>query len=185
MKLFSDPARIQTTDKIKNLNMSYSWKQFTKRIPIKASAKAIYAASTTQQGLESWFLRLAQFTKADGSPRLKNNHFAAGDKYKWLWYGYDETVVEEKEILSANGWDQLKFSFSGGCIVTVSIKQEVGETICELVQDMPMEDPVEQQHFFIECGKGWGFYMANLKSVLEGGFDLRNKNINLKEVINA
>jgi len=27
--------------------------------------------------------------------------------------------------------------------------------------------------------------MANLKSVLEGGLDLRNKNVNLKEVINA
>ncbi|GEM_PF-4821218 len=33
--------------------MSNSWKQFTKRIPIKASAKAIYDAWTTQQGLET------------------------------------------------------------------------------------------------------------------------------------
>jgi uncharacterized protein YndB with AHSA1/START domain len=165
--------------------MSYNWKQFTRRIPVKASSKAIYDAWTTQQGLESWFLRLAQFTKADGNPRPKNSHVEAGDKYKWLWFGYDDSVIEEKEILSANGWDQLRFSFSGGCIVTVSIKQEAGEIICELVQDMPMEDTGEQQHFFIECGKGWGFYLANLKSVLEGGLDLRNKNVNLKQVINA
>ena len=165
--------------------MPYNWKQFTKRIPINASAKAIYAAWTTQQGLESWFLRIAQFTKADNTLRRKNSHAEAGDIYKWLWYGYDDTVVEEREILSANGWDLLKFSFSGGCIVTVSIKQEGTETVCELVQDMPMEDEEEQQHFFIDCGNGWGFYMANLKSVLEGGLDLRNKNMNLKEVINA
>lgn len=165
--------------------MSYNWKQFTKRIPIKASAKAIYDAWTTQQGLESWFLRLAQFTKADGSPRPKTNNIEAGDTYKWLWFGYDDSATEEKEILSANGSDQLKFSFSGGCIVSVSIKQEEGETICELVQDMPMEDMAEQQHFFIDCGNGWGFYMTNLKSVLEGGLDLRNKNVNLKEVVNA
>ena len=165
--------------------MSYNWRRFTKRIPIKASAKAIYEAWTTQQGLESWFLRLAQFTKKDGSIRSKNSHIEAGDKYKWLWFGYDDSTVEEKEILAANGWDQLKFSFSGGCIVAISIKQEDGETLCELVQDMPMEDAGEQQHFFIECGKGWGFYMANLKSLLEGGLDLRNKNVNLKEVINA
>ena len=165
--------------------MTYNRKQFTKRIPIKASAKAIYAAWTTQQGLESWFLRIAQFTKAENTLRRKNSHTEAGDIYKWLWYGYDDTVVEEREILSANGWDLLKFSFSGGCIVTVSIKQEGTETICELVQDMPMEDEDEQQHFFIDCGNGWGFYMANLKSVLEGGLDLRNKNMNLKEVINA
>lgn len=165
--------------------MSYNWKQFNKRIPVKASAKAIYYAWTTQQGLESWFLRLAQFTKPDGIIRPRNDHIDAGDKYKWLWFGYDDSAIEEKEILAANGWDHLEFSFSGGCIVTISIKQEAGETICELQQDMPMEDAGEQQHFFIECSKGWGFYMANLKSVLEGGLDLRNKNTGLKQVINA
>ncbi len=174
--------------------MSYNWKQFTRRIPIKASAKAIYAAWTTQQGLESWFLRLAQFTKADGTPRAKSSQIEAGDKYKWLWFGYDDTAIEEREIILANGWDKLQFSFSGGCIVTVSIKQEDGETICELVQDMPMparlnhsggEDTSEQQHYFIDCGNGWCFYLANLKSVLEGGLDLRNKNVNLKQVISA
>lgn len=165
--------------------MSYNWKQFSRRIPIKAPAKAIYAAWTTQQGLESWFLRLAEFTKPGGTQRPKNSPIEKGDKYKWLWYGYEDSVVEMKEVLAANGWDQLQFSFSGDCIVTVSIKQDQGETICELVQDMPQEDVSEQQHFFVDCGLGWGFYMANLKSVLEGGLDLRNKNVKLKDVINA
>jgi uncharacterized protein YndB with AHSA1/START domain len=165
--------------------MQYNWKQFIKRIPIKAPPKAIYDAWATQQGLESWFLRLAQFTKVDGTVRSKNSYVEAGDKYKWLWYGYDDSAVEEQKILIANGWDQIQFGFSGGCIVTVTIKQEEGETICELVQQMPMDDEKEQQYFFIECGKGWTFYMTNLKSILEGGPDLRNKNIGLKQVINA
>ena len=165
--------------------MSYNWKQFTKRIPVKASVKALYDAWTTQQGLESWFLRLAQFTKADGTLRPKSGHAEQGDTYKWLWFGYCDDVVEEQKILSANGWDKLSFYFSGGCIVTVSFKQEQGEILCELVQQMPMEDEKEQQHFFIECGKGWTFYLTNLKSVLEGGLDLRNKNEELKQVISA
>ena len=164
---------------------TYNWKEFTKRIPIRTSAKAVYDAWTTQQGLESWFLRLAQFTKADGTVRPKNNHIEPGDKYKWLWFGYDDSVKEEREIIAANGWDRLQFGFSGGCIVTVSISQEQGETICELHQQMSMEDENEQQYFFIECGAGWSFYLANLKSVLEGGLDLRNKNINLKQVISS
>jgi len=165
--------------------MTYSWKQFTKRIPVKAPAKAIYAAWTTQQGLESWFLRSAIFTKAGGAIRPKNSPIEAGDTYQWRWFGYDDATVEEKNIIAANGWDQLKFRFSGDCIVTVSILQENGETICELVQEMPMEDSREQQHFYMECGNGWGFYLTNLKSVLEGGLDLRNKNVNLRQVINA
>jgi uncharacterized protein YndB with AHSA1/START domain len=165
--------------------MPYNWKQFTKRITIKAPAKAIYDAWSTQQGLESWFLRLAQFTKPDGSLRPKNSQVQAGDKYTWRWFGYDDSATEESQIIATNGWDQLQFGFSGGCIVTVSIKQEEGETICELVQQMPMEDVNEQQYFFIECGKGWTFYMTNLKSILEGGPDLRNKKVSIKEVINA
>lgn len=172
-------------EKIKFAEMTYSWKQFTLHIPIKASAKSIYDAWATQKGLESWFLRMAQFSKPDGSLRPKNSVIEKGDIYKWLWFGYDDTIVEEKEILAANGWDELKFSFSGGCIVTVTIKKENGETICELVQEMPMDDEKEQQHFFIECGKGWTFYLTNLKSILEGGLDLRNKNIALKQVVNA
>jgi uncharacterized protein YndB with AHSA1/START domain len=163
----------------------YNWKQFIKRIPIKAPPKAIYDAWATQQGLESWFLRLALFTKADGTIRSKNSQIETGDSYKWLWYGYDDMVAEEQKILAANGWDQLQFGFSGGCIVTVSIKQEEGETICELQQDMPMENEKEQQYFYIECGKGWTFYLTNLKSILEGGLDLRNKNANLQRVISA
>ncbi len=47
-----------------------NWKQFTRRIPIKAPAKAIYDAWTTQQGLESWFLRMAAFTDATGEPEV-------------------------------------------------------------------------------------------------------------------
>lgn len=165
--------------------MPYNWKQFTKRITVNAPAKSIYTAWTTQQGLESWFLRLAQFTKPDGTLRPRNNHFEKGDKYKWLWFGYEDSFAEYGEIFLVNGWDQLQFSFSGGCIVTVSVKQEQGETICELVQQMPMDDENQQQYFFIECGKGWTFYMTNLKSILEGGTDLRNKNLAIREVINA
>ena len=35
------------------------------------------------------------------------------------------------------------------------------------------------------CLEGWTFYLTNLKSVIEGGLDLRNKNLDIKGVINA
>jgi len=165
--------------------MPYNWREFTKRVPINAPAKSIYDAWTTQQGLESWFLRLSQFTQPNGVVRPKNKQVEAGDKYKWLWFGYPDDVFEENEILMANGWDQLQFVFTAGCIVTVSVKQEEGVAICELKQEMPMEDENQQQYYFIECSSGWGFYLTNLKSVLEGGLDLRNKNARLNKVITS
>src|SRR5690242_17340488 len=154
----------------------YNWKIFTKRITINREKEIIYRAWTTQAGLENWFLRLAEFRKPDGRLRDRNEQVQQGDKYKWLWWGYDDSVVEEKEILETNGEDMIRFSFSEGCIVTVTIKEEHGENICELVQRMPMDDERDQQYFYIECSKGWTFYMTNLKSILEGGIDLRNKN---------
>jgi uncharacterized protein YndB with AHSA1/START domain len=167
------------------MSSSYNWKTFTKRITINRAKEIIYRAWATQAGLENWFLRLAEFTKPDGTLRNRNEAVQQGDKYKWLWFGYDNSVAEEKEILDTNNNDMLRFSFSGGCIVTISIKEEAGEPICELVQQMPMDDESEQRYFYIECGKGWTFYMTNLKSILEGGIDLRNKNVAIKNVINA
>ncbi len=34
------------------------------------------------------------------------------------------------------------------------------------------------------CDTGWSFYLVNLKSVYEGGLDLRNKDQKLKSMIN-
>jgi len=164
---------------------NYNWSEFTKRIPVKAPPKTIYDAWSTQQGLESWFLRLAEFRKKDGTVRAKNEHIQTGDTYKWLWFGYDDSVVENNKVVSANGWDELSFTFSGGCLVTVSIKQEKGVTICSVRQQMPMDSEDERRYYFIECGLGWTFYLANLKSIFEGGTDLRNKNAEIQELINA
>jgi hypothetical protein len=35
------------------------------------------------------------------------------------------------------------------------------------------------------CLGGWTFYLANLKSYLEGGVDLRNKNLALNNMVNS
>ncbi|HYC40609.1 MAG TPA: SRPBCC domain-containing protein [Chitinophagaceae bacterium] len=164
---------------------TYNWTGFTKRVPINAPAKTIYDAWTTQHGLEKWFLRLAQFTSNHGTLRGRYDQIAPGDRYRWLWHGYSDDVVESQEILSVNGWDGLSFRFSGGCIVTVTLMPEKGQTICELKQHMPMDDVELQRYYFIECGLGWSFYLVNLKSVLEGGLDLRNRNADLREVVTA
>lgn len=165
----------------------YDFTKFVKRITLQRTIplQKIYAAWTTQEGMESWFLRLAEFSNANGEKRRPNEPVRTGDTYKWLWFGYDDTTGEVSSVLDTNNKDMFRFGFSGGCIVTVTIKEENNETICELVQQMPMDNKEEQQYFYIECGKGWTFYMANLKSVLEGGVDLRNKNAGIGNVINA
>ena len=164
---------------------SYNWNQFTRRVTIKAPPQAIYDAWTSSEGIESWFLRKASFTSSSGILREGKDPIQEGDHYEWLWFGYDDTVVERNRIMKANGVDSLQFGFSGGCIVSVHIRSQQGENICELVQQMTPPDEKDKQFFFIECGRVWTFYLANLKSVLEGGLDLRNRNVEIQDVLNA
>ena len=89
--------------------------------------------------------------------RKRNEPIQKGDRYKWLWFGYDDTIGEAKEVLSANGKNELQFIFSGECIVLASIKQEEGETICELQQTMPMDTKPSNDIFSLNVEKDGHF----------------------------
>jgi len=159
--------------------------KFIKRISIHASPQEIFKAWSTQEGLESWFLRRAEFTTADGRRKGRNESVEKGDQYLWIWHGYGDDVFEQRVILNSNGTDSLSLEFTGQCVVTVNIKIERGETICELIQErIPYSDDITD-HLYILCGEGWTFYLTNLKSILEGGIDLRNKNMELTKLVNA
>jgi uncharacterized protein YndB with AHSA1/START domain len=162
-----------------------SWNSFTLRIPLKASVTEVYKAWTTQAGLEKWFLRLAKFTNTKNIDRLRDEEVKAGDQYHWLWFGYSDEVTEEKKVVETNGVDLLKFIFTGDCLVTVSITIESSETICTLRQENIPLDQNPKSNLMLGCSNGWTFYLANLKSILEGGIDLRNKNLDLSNVISA
>ncbi len=166
---------------------TYDWSRFTKRVNIKAGIDTgiIYNAWATQQGLEKWFLRSAIFTSADNAQSNTASQVQPGDTYAWLWHGYDDATTEYGKILEANGTNYLKFVFGNAGTVTVSIYPEQNETIVELLQEDIPTDEKGKAYFHIGCSTGWVFYLANLKSILEGGLDLRNKNVALQHVLTA
>jgi uncharacterized protein YndB with AHSA1/START domain len=163
----------------------YDWSKFTLRIPIKADIHQIYNFWTTQDGLEKWFLKKAEFKKTEKSLRDRNSQIQKNDTYEWSWYGYSDDSVERGTVLETNGKDFLKFIFGKAGIVNVYIKTEQTGNIVELEQSEMQVDEKSKINFHLSCSKGWVFYLTNLKSVLEGGLDMRNKDINLKEVISS
>ena len=165
--------------------MEDHWNHFKLRIDVNASVEEVYRAWTTQQGLESWFLRRAAFTDGSGNSRQPAQSVVEGDEYTWHWHGYPDSVLEKGKVLKANGKDRFVFTFSMGCPVTISIYTEAGETIVELVESDLPTDPDTMRKHFVGDSRGWVFYLANLKSVLEGGLDLRNKKLELTNVINS
>lgn len=163
--------------------MKPEWSSFTQRITIDATVRAIYDAWASAEGIEKWFLASAEFTMPEGQQRERHDRVQAGDTYLWKWYGFPGGAPESGRIIDANGYDLLRFTFSDDCIVTVSIKNEGSEKVMELVQENIPAD--ENLGIYLGCSTGWIFYMTNLKSILEGGIDLRNKNESIGGVLNA
>lgn len=164
---------------------SYDWSSFTVRINVNAPIERLYHAWATRSGMEFWFLRLSEYKKPDGSLRDNEELVMNGDSYKWLWHGWPDETVELGEILGCNGKDLFKFSFGKAGNCTVKIYKEDNETIIELVQDSIPTDVQGMHYWHLGCKTGWTFYLANMKSLFEGGIDLRNKNVNLQQVLNS
>ncbi len=155
------------------------------RVNVNAPVEKLYKAWATSNGLTSWFLRKATFSGAGETDRRADQLINEGDGYEWFWHGYPDSIMEKGKILSANGKDKLSFTFSLGCPVSISIYPQHGETIVELVEsNLPTDDETMLKHY-VGDSKGWIFYLANLKSVMEGGLDLRNKKLELTDVITS
>lgn len=158
---------------------------FKLRVNIATSVEKAYAAWATRAGIESWFLRQALFTDQAGKERKANEAILENDTYVWRWHGYPDEVAEKGKVLKSNGRNLFSFTFSMGCPVTISIYTEQDQTIVELTEsDLPTDEDTIKKHY-VGDSRGWIFYLANLKSVLEGGLDLRNKNEKILNVITA
>ncbi|RFZ84695.1 SRPBCC domain-containing protein [Mucilaginibacter terrenus] len=155
------------------------WKQFKLCGDYRADLRSVYLAWATPGGLESWFLRKADFFSIAMRKRQADEQISKDDTYQWHWHGYDNDVVERGSVLEANGKDQLKFTFTQNTTVTVSLSTRNGLTIVELVQEDIPQEPDPTKNLLVQCQIGWTFYLTNLKSVLEGGKDLRNRRIDL------
>jgi hypothetical protein len=87
-------------------------------------------------------------------------------------------------ILEANGTNLIQFTFEGDCIVDVQLTEQSGYTIIALTQRNIPTDDNSKKNVRLGCSNGWAFYLTNLKSVYEGGVDLRNIDENLTVMIN-
>jgi len=155
------------------------WTTFTVTADINTEdLRSVYLAFATPEGLESWFLRQANFYTVPRRLREPHEFIMKEDTYEWLWHGYDDS--EKGQVLEANGTDFLKFTFSGNSEVSVNIESKYGLTIVELTQTHIPQEADPTKNLYIQCQIGWTFYLANLKSIIEGGVDLRNKRAEVK-----
>ena len=164
---------------------TFDWSKFHLKIYINAPLALVYDNWTHRRQLENWFLRKAAFTSDNGGLRGHNEQVQVGDTYDWTWHGYPDSNGEQGDVLEMNGTNRFAFRFGKAGIVTVQLKELAGLTEMLLTQSEIPTDEKSKSSYHVGCSTGWTFYFANLKSILEGGLDLRNKNPELTNVINA
>ena len=162
---------------------NFDWTTFTRKIAVKSDLITMYNAWTKASEIEKWFLSNADYFDKSNSLIPKENHIQKNYTYEWSWYLWQG--VEKGEITDVNGKDLIQFSFADECIVEIKLNQLNEFIIVELTQKNIPTDDESKVNVRLGCHTGWSFYMVNLKSVYEGGLDLRNKNIELKEVLNS
>jgi hypothetical protein len=161
---------------------TFDWTTFTRRIAVKAKISDIYDAWTKAIELERWFLSNAVFIDKRNNVIEKETPVKKGFSYQWNWYLFDTT--EQGKILETNGKDFLQFTFAGECLVDIKLTSQNDYVIVELKQKNIPTDDNSKQGIRLGCDTGWSFFLVNLKSVYEGGLDLRNKDNNLKGMLN-
>ncbi len=145
----------------------------------------VYEAWATRAGLESWFLRKAEFKSPEGKIRDGNSAVQVGDTYAWFWHGHPDTAAEYGVVTEANGKDCFAFVMGKAGVVTIQLTDHGNETEMVLTQSDIPTDEAGKSHYHVGCSSGWAFYHGNIKSILEGGMDLRNKNPDYTNVINS
>lgn len=143
----------------------------------------MYNAWTTKSEIEKWFLSKALYYDANKKPIADTANVMKGNTYNWNWYLYD--VTESGKITEANGKDFLQFTFAGECLVDIKLTEKNEFVMVELTQKNIPADDESKQNIRLGCDSGWSFYLVNLKSVYEGGLDLRNKDENHKGMLNS
>jgi uncharacterized protein YndB with AHSA1/START domain len=161
---------------------NFNWNQFTKRVYINSNIEQVYNAWTKSEELEKWFLSNASFYAKNNIKINSNENVTSNSKYKWKWFAQNHS--ENGTIFKTNNKNLITFSFEGNCIVEVKLTQEKNQTLVELTQKEIPLDNNSKENIRLGCAFGWTFYLLNLKSILEGGIDLRNKDTKLIGVIN-
>lgn len=161
---------------------NFDWTSFKKRIAIKSSLDKVYDAWTKANELEKWFLKKVLFYDSNGTSINPDRNVQTGAKYEWLWYLFEDPM--NGRIVSANAKDFIQFTFEGETLVDVNLEENGDYIIINLHHHNIPTDNESKQYIRLGCTNGWTFYLANLKSVYEGGLDLRNKSEKLGIMIN-
>ncbi len=166
------------------------WLRDTQRIHLAVAPAVAWPLLSTTAGLERWFVRRATASRADGTACAPDEPLPPGGRLVLAWPGLaqaaspaptagptETNAIESHEPAATRdaaarlriGWYEDRGS------VEFRLEPRAGGATLVLEQRMrPTRDFALVESAHVGCGKGWAFYLANLKAVVEHGVDLRD-----------
>ncbi|MFW9903251.1 MAG: SRPBCC domain-containing protein [Candidatus Thorarchaeota archaeon] len=163
----------------------FQWTQFRLNEYVKASKEEIFQKWATPKGITDWFIASARYEDETGRVRASDEIVQAGDSYIWTFFtGF--TMIGK--ILEVKENTLFKFTFGKkepdsdeDVIVTVIIHEQKNGLRIEIFQENIADNEYGQIHYNMSCQLGWSYFMTNLRSIYESGYDLREKEKDLAE----
>ncbi len=155
----------------------FSWSDLNVKEVIKASITEVYNKWATKKAITSWFLSKADFFDENGRKRDDHELIKAGDTYRWEFRS--PTPLEGK-ILEINQNENIKFTFWGlneeetSEVNVVFNEYKSGQTQVTIIQNNIIISEYAKYFLTLNCMVGWSYYLTNLRSIFESGFDLRS-----------
>lgn len=155
---------------------------FIHAIILKAPVEKVYDYIATPSGIIKWFIGKAKYFYKDSNIRLGNERAQKGDSLLWNWLNKD---LELKGVVTEST-ENKTFSFTFSPLFIVSIElTATDDNYTRLTLKQEYQDSATKNDFaYINCCTCWVFFMTNLKSVVEHGIDLREKEIADEMMVN-
>ena len=155
----------------------YSWKEFTVREYVPTDVETAFNYWAKANKIIQWFIRKAEYTSNEGKEREGDEIIQTGDSYKWV-FGSELTM--NGTILEIDKNRLIRFTFGKKepesdeyVQVKVTFKEKNGQTRITVFQNNIADSPFGQVTYNLSCVLGWSYYMTNLRSIIESGYDLR------------
>ena len=167
----------------------YKWTKFRQKEYIKAPLEEVFIKWTTPKGITEWFIKDAEYETPDGKIRASDEVVKPNDKYTWLFHTGYEMKGKVLEVI-----DNSSFKFTFGkkepgsdedVVVNVTFNERDGMTEIELTQSNMADNDYGKVNYNLSCMVGWSYFMTNLRSIFESGFDYREKEEYLAKVSTA
>jgi uncharacterized protein YndB with AHSA1/START domain len=163
----------------------YEWTKFKQKEYIKAPLEEVFRKWTTPKGITEWFIKDAKYESENGKNRNSDEIVKPNDNYTWLFHtGYEM----KGKVLDVVNNSSFIFTFgkkdpgsAEDVIVNVVFSEKDGVTEIELTQSNIADNEYGKVNYNLSCMAGWSYFMTNLRSLFESGFDYREKDEQLAQ----